>query len=164
MRRFTFIAFIVGLVLYASPAVAGESQIQSCTHTATELNCVTYLNNYDDDTIKVDIPSLHPLMSESISERIRGIDAAEIRAKSSCEKRAAELAREFVKKKLKNATRIDLINIGRDKYFRILDDVMVDGEPIGDQLLRQNLAYAYDGKTKANIDWCQYLSQPDPAK
>ena len=69
-------------------------------------------------------------------------------------------AREEVKSLLSKANRIDLVNIGRDKYFRILADVIADGVSIKLILLSKNLAYEYDGGTKAKTDWCTVKKVP----
>lgn len=130
----------------------------NCNHDVRTFRCVKYIKNYDADTITFNIPNIHPLLGEKISVRVAGIDAAEIKTKDKCEKESALAAKNFVMQKLKNAKRIDLTNIERDKYFRILADVIIDGKPLKDLLLNKNLAYVYSGKTKRKIDWCEVLN------
>lgn len=125
-----------------------------CTHDASTFRCVKYIRNYDADTITFDIPNVHPLIGKNISVRVRHIDTPEIKGKLPCEKDAARIAKKLIEKILKNAKRIDLENADKDKYFRILADVVIDGRPLKDTLLKNNLAYAYEGKTKQNINWC----------
>lgn len=126
-----------------------------CTHEPQAFRCVEYISNYDGDTISVQIPGVHSLIGEKISVRVRGIDSAEIKASSNCEKAAAKSARDFVHRALAGAAKIDLENVARDKYFRIVADVIYDGESISDNLLKKNLAVAYDGGRKPRTDWCR---------
>lgn len=128
-----------------------------CTHDTKAFRCVKYIRNYDADTITFDIPNVHPIIGDKISVRVRHIDTPEIKGKLPCEKEAARSAKRLIENLLKNAKRIDLENVDKDKYFRLLADVIVDGKPIKDILLKNNLAYAYEGKTKQKINWCSRL-------
>ncbi|MCB0347640.1 MAG: thermonuclease family protein [Bdellovibrionales bacterium] len=132
----------------------------SCDHDAHNFRCVKVIKNYDGDTITVNIPKIHPLLGEKVSVRVRGIDTAEVKGKAPCEKDAARTARNLVGSLTKNAKTVDLLNVERDKYFRILADVMVDGKSIKDILLKNQLAVVYDGGTKAKVNWCEYLRKP----
>jgi len=40
-----------------------------------------YVSNYDGDTIKFDLPGLHPIIGKKINIRVNGIDTPEIRGK-----------------------------------------------------------------------------------
>jgi len=51
------------------------------------------------------------------------------------------------------AGNIDLIGMQRGKYFRIVADVVVDGEKIEEVLLERGLAVRYQGKKKTK-NWC----------
>lgn len=126
----------------------------TCTHDAENFRCVQYVRNYDADTITFNIPNVHPLIGNKIPVRVRSVDTPEIKGKLPCEKEAARTAKRLIENILKNSKRIDLQNIGKDKYFRILADVTVDGKPLKDILLRNNLAYAYEGKAKQKLNWC----------
>ena len=86
-----------------------------------------------------------------------GVDAAEIKTKDKCEKESALAARNFVMQQLKKAKRIDLTNVNRDKYFRILSDVIIDGKSLKELLLNKNLAYVYSGGRKTKLNWCRPL-------
>jgi len=148
--------FIVALTFVLAAAASADD----CAHTPTQFSCVQYRSNYDGDTITFNIPDVHPLFGEKISVRVNGIDTPEIKTKNSCEKSAGRSARSLVENLLKRAKRIDLVNIGRDKYFRILADVVFDGRNLKDVLLGQNLAYAYDGGTKKPPNWCSFGRLP----
>lgn len=129
---------------------------ESCQHDRTTFRCVKYLKNYDADTITVEIPGVHPLIGEKISVRVLGVDTPEVKGKLPCEKDAARTAKKLVESLLKNAKRIDLTEVGRDKYFRVLANVVVDGKSIKDLLFKNKLAYEYDGGTKEKVNWCAF--------
>jgi endonuclease YncB( thermonuclease family) len=117
---------------------------------------VKYIRNYDADTVTFDIPGIHPFFGKKINVRVAGVDTPEIRTKNKCEKSKARNAKKLVTNLLKNANKIDLINVRKDKYFRILADVQVDGASLSNYLLKNGLAYEYDGGTKAVVDWCKF--------
>ncbi len=112
-----------------------------------------YIRNYDGDTITVDIPGYPPIIGDDISIRVNGIDTPEIRGKCDKEKALAKKAKEQVKYLLVNAQNIELRNIQRGKYFRIVADVWVDGTPISQMLIHEKLAVPYDGGKKTAY-WC----------
>lgn len=140
--------FYLILVTYASAWGA------DCTHTEKELRCVEFVKNYDGDTFTINIPNAPVFFAKKAKVRVLGIDTAEIRTKDGCEKKIAKVAKKFVEERLKRARRIDLINIGHDKYFRILANVIYDGKNLGNELLLAKLAVPYEGKKKQKVDWC----------
>lgn len=130
-----------------------ENQTE-CVHDKRNFRCVKYIKNYDGDTITFDIQGIHPLLGEKISVRVLGIDTPELKTKNKCELDKARIAKSLVNNLLKNASRIDLTNIERDKYFRILADVNYDGKSLKEALIKNNLAYGYMGQTKVVQNWC----------
>lgn len=141
-------------------SVPFASEAQVCLHDDTTFRCVKVLKNYDGDTLTVNIPNVPALIGKNISVRVSGIDTPEVKTKNRCEKEAGKIARNLVANTLKNAKTVELHNVQRDKYFRILADVMVDGRSLKEILLKNNLAYTYDGGTKKHPDWCKVLRQP----
>ena len=113
---------------------------------------VEYVKNYDGDTITVNIKDVHPLIGSLISIRINGIDTPEMKSDCPNEKILAYNAKVLIEKFLKNGKVITLKNVNRDKYFRILADVYVDGINIANVLIKNKMAVPYNGGTK--IDWC----------
>ena len=113
-----------------------------------------YVRNYDGDTITFNLPNLHPIIGKKIRVRLNGLDTPEIRGKCDKEKYNAEQARDMVTDILKDAERIDLKNMGRGKYFRIVADVYVDGENLAEALIDSGMAVRYDGGKK-NFRWCE---------
>jgi micrococcal nuclease len=87
--------------------------------------------------------------------RVNGIDTPEVRTKDQCEKDKARTARKLVKNVLSRAKRIDLKNIQRGKYFRVVADVVADGQSVKDLLIKNELARSYDGGTKSKRSWCE---------
>lgn len=136
----------------------------SCQHDETTFRCVEYIKNYDGDTVTFNIPNTHPLLGKKISVRVLGVDTAEIKGKGKCEKESARTARRLIESKLKNAKNIELRNIKRDKYFRILADVYSDGESLAEILIKNRLAVQYYGKTKNKVDWCEMGRVPASSK
>lgn len=106
----------------------------------------------DGDSFRVDVSEWPPVVGESIPIRVRGVDSPELRAKCSSEKALARKARQHTVAKLRDAKEIELRNIKRGKYFRLLAEVYVDGESLGSSLVQAGLAVAYSGGTRAS--WC----------
>lgn len=119
-----------------------------------DIQDVRLVRVYDGDTFFVDIEELHPLLGDEIGIRVRGIDTPEIRAKCDAEKELAYAARQLAEGTLTEAARIDLINVERGKYFRIVATVLADGVNLSTLLIDANLAVAYDGTGKKH-DWCE---------
>ncbi len=136
----------------------------SCDHSKDSFRCVTYISNYDGDTVTVNIPNIHPLLGERISVRLLGIDTPELKTKNKCEKMLGLEAKKIVENILKKSKRIDLVNIGRDKYFRIDADIIADGQDIKQVIMNQKLAYSYAGNTKSKIDWCKVIKERDKTR
>jgi micrococcal nuclease len=158
MVRSSLILIIVCLFCVCTRQSVKEASpelVTACSHETTAFRCVKFVSNYDADTITVNIPGVPPLIGDRISVRIRGIDSAERRTKNACESASAEKARQMVHQILSSAKRIDLVNIGRDKYFRILADVEADGKSIATKLIETGLGVHYDGGKKQRTDWCK---------
>jgi endonuclease YncB( thermonuclease family) len=119
---------------------------------------VTYIKNYDGDTITFYIPDVHPLITE-MSTRIRGVDTPERRTKDQCEKDLSDYARNFTRDMLNSNDTISLEKVTGDKYFRFLASVEIGGKSLSEALLKNHLGVRYDGGKKADTDWCEMLSQ-----
>lgn len=144
-------------LFFLNPSLASNSDSNysaSCLHGPKTFKCVKYLKNYDGDTVTFNISGIHPLFGQKINVRLYGVDTPEIRTKNLCEKKQARVAKKLVSNLLKNAKRIDLENVKRDKYFRILADITFDNQSLSDVLIKNKLAYSYFGKTKLKPNWC----------
>lgn len=85
--------------------------------------------------------------------RIRGIDAPEIKGECRREKALARNARRLVNKRLSKAGRIDLVDVGRGKTFRISASVVADGKDLAGVLVKKGLAVKYGRGKKRG--WCE---------
>ena len=108
---------------------------------------------YDGDTFRVDIKDWHPMIGHRIPVRVRGIDTPELRGKCEAEKVLARKAKQFTVQMLRQAKRVELRNLKRGKYFRIIADVYVDDKSLADELINKKYAVKYQGGAK--IDWCK---------
>lgn len=139
----------------AAPTPQSTPSAEDCTHTDDEYKCVKYLRNYDGDTVTVNIPHVPKLLGNKMRIRIAGIDTPEIKGKNKCEKDKARAARDLVKSQLRSAQRIDLKNVRRGHYFRIVADLYYDGKNLKEVLIKNGLAVPYDGGKKKQVDWCK---------
>ena len=135
----------------------GFSGTVKCLHGDSCFKSVEYVRNYDGDTITVNIPNTHPIIGVKMPIRVSGIDTPELKGKTECEKEAAKQAKQIVQRLLEGAKSIDLLNIERGRYFRIVAEVWADGVSVADVLIKSGLAYPYDGGTKKEIDWCKRI-------
>lgn len=140
--RLTLLLFCLGLSLNAA-----SNTNQYGNATVSEVVSI-----YDGDTFTANIANWPDIVGKRISVRVAGIDTPEMRGRCQEEKNRARLAKQFTVAALRNAGHIELRNLQRDKYFRVLSDVYIDGENLAQKLLREGLAIPYSGKTKVN--WC----------
>jgi len=138
MKKVMIALYILGLLVFASTAIAEQQETMIC-------NLVSV---YDGDTFKCNIDGLHPIIGKNISIRLYGADTPEIRGKSEREKALAIDAKHYTLNALSNANIIELRNVSRGKYFRIVAEVYYDGHCLSDGLIDAGLAYKYSGGTK----------------
>jgi len=108
---------------------------------------------YDGDTFRATIRQWPPLVGERMAIRINGIDTPEMKGRCKAEKTLALKAKQQTVAMLRSAKVIELRNVKRGKYFRIVADVYADGKNVGRSLVGSGLAVPYDGGTKTK-DWC----------
>lgn len=106
----------------------------------------------DGDTLRGNIYSIPDVFGKDISVRISEIDAPELHGKCVKEIQLAQAAKEKVNQLLSGVTQVELREPERDKYFRIVAKVYVNGISVGDMLLQEGLARRYSGQTKQS--WC----------
>ena len=87
-----------------------------------------------------------------MSIRANGFDAPEIKGKCESEKTAARKAKQLTVKTLRNAKVIELKNMRRGKYFRIIADVYADGVSLTKTHLTAGTARPYYGGKRKG--WC----------
>lgn len=107
----------------------------------------------DGDSFKVDIDSWPEIVGKGITVRIGGIDTPEMRGKCDEEKLLARKAKQFTVEALRSAQVVELRNIKRGKYFRIIADVYLDGRSLSEKLMKSWLARVYQ-PIKSRKSWC----------
>ena len=108
----------------------------------------------DGDTVIIEAPYLPKPLKQEISLRINGIDTPEKDGHSKCkdENELAHQATNFTINALKNAKSYKIEILDEDKYFRLLGDVIIDGERLSSMLIKNHLAREYHGAKKET--WC----------
>lgn len=150
------IIFITSILSFFFISICHASD-QICEHTDKTFNCVHYVKNYDADTVTFNINGIHPFFGKNISVRVNGVDTPEVKTKDTCEKELALKAKQYVKDLFLKSKRVDLRNIKKGKYFRIVADIYLDNQNLSTLLLDKKYAYKYDGGTKLNINWCNTI-------
>ena len=115
---------------------------------------VRVLYCYDGDTCKVTLPFLPSVFGHKLGVRLKGLDTPEIRGKCAKEKALAKEAKAFLWDLVSKAERVDLEEVSRGKYFRIVARIVADGVDTTEALISAGLAVRYDGGTKVK-DWCK---------
>jgi micrococcal nuclease len=127
----------------------------SLKNTLTEylppLEEATVIKVYDGDTITVAacIPDMRHDTAYKFSVRLRGIDTPELRSKKADEKRVAQIARSALRNRILGKT-VQLSNISKGKYGRLISDVHHEGVHLNDWMLSQRLAVIYKGGRKTS--------------
>ncbi len=143
MRKILFIAIcasVLSLNVCAKDKVYGNVEVSEVTSI------------YDADTFRVNIEGWPDIAGKDVPIRVNGVDAPEIRGKCESEKKDARKAKQFTVNLLRSAQMVELKNMRRGKYFRILADVYVDGEALSEKLISAGLARPYNGGTREG--WC----------
>jgi endonuclease YncB( thermonuclease family) len=107
---------------------------------------------YDGDTFRVNIAGWPDIAGHHVPVRVFGIDTPEMKGKCPAEKEGAQKAKQFTVEKLRSGKKIELRNLRRDKYFRLLSEVYIDNNSLAEMLIKAGLAIPYDGTTKKS--WC----------
>lgn len=115
---------------------------------------VRILSCYDGDTCKIEIPAYPAVFGHKLGVRLKGLDTPEIRGKCAKEKALAKEAKAFLWDLVSKAERVDLEEVSRGKYFRIVAKIVADGIDTTEALIAAGLAVRYDGGTKVK-DWCK---------
>ena len=138
IRYLYVVMIILGLVI--------TSQAQD-NNFIQNFSKVSLSSVYDGDTFRVHLNCKYRIFCKSMPVRVRGIDCPEIRSDSAETKALAKQAKVFTKNFLKSG-KILLRNCGRDKYFRLLCDVKVNGQNLSEELIKAGHAIPYNGGAK----------------
>jgi len=134
------IFFTINSLLISTPFAYGDVKISKV------------ISVYDGDTIRVNIDSYPDIIGKNIRIRLKGIDAPEIKGKCQKEIELAFMARDYLRNAINQSSQIQLRNIERGKYFRIVGELYIDEENISRGLIEEGLAYIYHRGKKRN--WC----------
>ena len=132
-----------------------NSLLISSTFAYEDVKISKVISIYDGDTLRVNIDSFPDIVGKNIRIRIKGIDAPEIKGKCQTEINLAIMARDYLRNAINQSSQIELRNIERGKYFRIVGELYIDGENISKDLVKKRLANPYQGGKKSN--WCQEI-------
>ena len=129
-----------------------NSLLISSTFAYENVKISKVISIYDGDTLRVNIDSFPDIIGKNIRIRLKGIDAPEIKGKCQKEIDLAIMARDYLRNAINQSSHIELRNIERGKYFRIVGELYIDGENISNNLIKRKLAYHYNGGKKRS--WC----------
>ncbi|WP_353981673.1 thermonuclease family protein [Salinicola endophyticus] len=129
-------------VMIATPALADYGSASVARVTSI----------YDGDTFRADIDGCPPIIGERVPIRVRGVDTPEMRGHCEREKRLARQAKQFTVATLRGAQHIELKEIDRGKYFRLVAKVVADGQDLATALIAAGLGRPYQGGTRQG--WC----------
>lgn len=107
---------------------------------------------YDADTFRVNIDQWPPLIGHRMSIQLDGVDAPEIKGNCPKEKEQAKKAKQLTVAFLRSAKTIELRNMKRGKYFRIIAEVYGDNKSLAGYLIKSGLVREYHGGTRKG--WC----------
>ena len=145
MRCFLSVLFL--LLVLPSLLLAEDIQVSSVSSV------------YDGDTFKVNLLCNISTLCKALPVRVQGVDTPEFKTKDRCEKKRAKEAKLFTRQFL-NGGIVSLRNCKRDKYFRLLCDVVVTNtgtkevNSLSAALLNAGLAVEYNGGRKYKYNWC----------
>jgi len=143
MRKITFLLVCFAIVSFAKV---------NKDYGSVEVNEVTSI--YDGDTFRVNIESFPDIVGQKMAIRVSGVDTPEMKGKCKKEIELARAAKKFTVNFLRNAKRVELRNMQRGKYFRIVADVYGDNISLAELLIKNDLAVPYFGNKKIK-DWCE---------
>jgi len=123
----------------------------STTFAYDDIKISKVISVYDGDTIRVNIDSFPDIIGKNIRIRLKGIDTPEIKGKCQKEIDLAIMARDYLKTTINKSNQIELRNIERGKYFRIVGDLYLDNTNISELMIKRKLGYKYLGGRKRNF-------------
>ena len=120
---------------------------------ADALRITAFHGCYDGDTCSFDLADLPSVFGKNISVRLMGIDTPGIKGRCALERAKALQAKHFIEGMIGRGKHIRIVDPKRDKDFRLLARLYVDGSDTGAKLVEAGLAVEYDGGRKS-INWC----------
>jgi endonuclease YncB( thermonuclease family) len=121
--------------------------VVSCRNAPSSVKAM-YVRTIDGDTFVCNISNWPDIIGQRISVRLAGIDTPEKHDKHEAVRKLSRKAAEYTRTRLENAKTIELRNVRRGKYFRLLADVYVDGDNLSEELIKHGYAKPYNGGRK----------------
>lgn len=101
---------------------------------------------HDGDTVYVTFNNLPEVFGKHIGVRLYGIDTPEMHDKDACLRDMAVAARNVLSQFLSRGKVLELVNVKRDKYFRLNADILADGVSASEFMLKSGRAHEYSGQ------------------
>ena len=125
------------------------NKIQTFSFENIETMC-KIVSFYDGDSCTIVIKYFGKLIK--LKCRLKGIDTPEIRSDDVIEKMAAQYVKRYVSKYHSKILKVRIFH--NDKYGRQLVEIFDNGCSINEDLIKNGMAYRYDGKTKKKfLEW-----------
>lgn len=125
-----------------------------------DLRDVDVVAVHDGDTFHIDRPEWPAIIGRRMPVRVAGVDTPELKGDCEAEIQRAQAARKFTETTLRKAARVDLLEIRRGRYFRLLAEVRVDGENLAKLLIAAGHGRLYRGGQRSG--WCAAQPGIDP--
>ena len=106
----------------------------------------------DGDTVDVDIDLGFGVWLRDERVRLYGIDTPESRTRDKIEKIYGLAAKDYLKKAIGKECTLRTKKDGKGKFGRILGSFIVDGVDINQKMIEENMAVAYFGQSKEEIE------------
>lgn len=100
---------------------------------------------HDGDTIEVEFPTFKPTALSRWMVRLNGYDAPELHDDREEMKKLAERAH-WRLTELALGEHVVLTTVWKDKFFRLLADIELEGKDLGESLLNEGLVREYSGE------------------
>lgn len=135
--------------------------LTSMTAAAEPLARVVLVENirsvYDGDTFRADIAGWPPIIGLDIPIRVAGIDTPELRSRCDTEEQRereramGRAARAMAERLLTQGGMVTLHNVQRGSFFRLVAEVRIDGESLGETLAAAGMAAPFE---PSSTPWC----------
>jgi len=126
---------------------------QECVHDANNLRCVSFLRAIDAKSFTVRVHGESSLFGKMVKVNIKGIVSPDLKSSTLCEREKALKARKIIKRTLKRASRIDLLNIRKTGNLSIFADVLADSVYLKKIIFKKKLGRPADIYTR-EMPWC----------
>lgn len=144
--------WVIGLLLFVCFQVASHDTIWVLTKH--DINRV-----YDGDTFFINLKGLPPVLGHDLSIRVADMDAPELRSRCDTPERRLQertygaMSRDHLIGLIENSESIVLHNLRRDSFFRIIADVLIDGDDLKDIMVKDGFAHYAVGGLRGG--WCE---------